>query len=99
MKRTEDIKTNIGLTIYKGDWDGAGWTITGFPKKEVISHDFDSAYDFEDCIKRNVNCNGIDFDSEYCQFFVYYPTKTAAESFIKRLAKYVAKRKELINSL
>lgn len=99
MKRTEDIKTNIGLTIYKGDWDGASWTITGFPKQEMISHDFDSAYDFEDCIKRNVNCNGIDFDSEYCQFFAYAKTKARLVSFAKQIEKHFEKAKKMMEEM
>jgi hypothetical protein len=95
MTAIKDIKTSIGLTIYKGDYEGAQWSITGFPKSEVIGHQFESAYDFQDCIKRNVNCSGIDFDSEYCQFFAYAKTKARLVSFGKQIDKHFAKAKEL----
>ena len=94
-EQIKDIKTNIGLTIYKGDYEGAQWSITGFPKADTIGHQFESSYDFEDCIKRNVNCSGIDFDSEYCQFWAYAKTKARLVSFGKQIDKHFAKAKEL----
>jgi hypothetical protein len=87
--------TAIGLTIYKGDYEGAQWSITGFPKAEVIGHQFESAYDFQDCIKRKVNCSGIEFDSEYCQFFAYAKTRARLESFAKQIAKHFEKAKAM----
>lgn len=95
LMKTKDINTSIGLTIYKGDWDGAEWTITGFPKAEVIGHRYESAYDFEEAIKRNVNCSGINFDSEMCQFFAYAKTKARLVSFAKQIEKHYAKANEL----
>ena len=95
MKNSQDITTNIGLTIYKGRYEGASWSITGFPKKDVIGHDYDSAYDFEDCIKRNININGIEFDSEYCQFWAYAKTKARLVSFAKQIEKHFEKAKKL----
>lgn len=99
MKTTQDIKTAIGLTIYKGDYEGAQWSITGFPKAETIGHQFESAYDFEDCIKRNVNCSGIEFDSEFCQFWAYAKTKARLVSFAKQIEKHFVKAKKIKESL
>jgi len=93
--KTETISTGIGLSIYKGDWDGAQWTLTGFPKKEAIGHDYESAYDFEDCVKRNINCSGIDFDSEFCQFYAYAKTKARLVSFANQIKKHYEKAKQL----
>lgn len=99
MTAIKDIKTNIGLTIYKGDYEGAQWSITGNPKAEVIGHQFDGAYDFEECIKRHVNCSGIEFDSEYCQFWAYAKTKARLVSFGKQIDKYFAKAKKVKDNL
>jgi len=91
----DEIKTNIGLSIYKGDWEGAEWTITGYPNAEAIGHQYQGAYDFEDALKRNINCSGINFDSEYSQFFAYAKTKARLVSFAKQIEKHYAKAKEL----
>jgi hypothetical protein len=99
MKKSEDIKTPIGLTIYKGDWEGAEWTITGFPNKEVIGHSYESAYDFEEAVKKNINCKGISFDSEYCQFFAYAKTKARLISFANQIEKHYTKAKKLVENL
>lgn len=95
MKETQDIVTTFGMTIYKGDYEGAQWSITGFPNPEKIGHHFESAYDFEDCVKRNINCSGIVFDSEFCQFFAYAKTKARLESFDKQIAKHFEKAKAM----
>ena len=94
-----EIKTNIGLTIYKGDWDGAEWTLTGFPNKEVVGHSYNDAYEFEEAIKRNVNCSGINFDSEMCQFFAYAKTKARLVSFAHQIEKHYIKAKELTEKM
>lgn len=95
----ETISTKIGLEIYKGTWDGAEWTLTGYPNKEVIGHNYNSAYDFEDCVKRNINCKGINFDSESCQFFAYAKTKARIVSFAKQIEKHYEKAKKLTEEL
>ena len=99
MKKTEDIKTPIGLDIQKGDWEGAEWTITGYPNGDVIGHNYQSAYDFEEAIKENVNCKGITFDSEYCQFFAYAKTKARLVSFAKQIEKHYTKAKKLTEKM
>ncbi len=91
-----DIKLEIGLTIYKGDYDGAEWTITGNPKQSMTVKQFESAYDFEDFIKEKINCKGIEFDSEYCQFFAYAKTKASAIAFGNRIEKYFEKVRKML---
>ena len=88
---SNDIKLEIGLTIYKGDWEGAQWTICGNPKQSMTIKEFESAYDFEEFIQKHINCNGIEFDSEFCQFFAYAKTKASAIAFGKRIEKYFEK--------
>jgi hypothetical protein len=92
MKTNDFIATEIGLRIYKDD---DGYMITGYPKKEIINHDYDSAYDFEECVQRNVNCKGIEFDSEFCQFWAYAKTKTRIEKFAKDIQAHYEKAKKM----
>jgi hypothetical protein len=91
-----EIKLNVGLIIYKGDWEGAEWTITGNPKKEMTIKEFDSGHDFEDFIQDKINCKGIEFDSEFCQFFAYAKTKQNAVAFGKRIDKYFEKVRKML---
>lgn len=94
-------KTNytseIGLGVWKGDWADAEWTITGNPKQDMTIKQFESAYDFEEYVQKKVDCSGITFDSEYCQFFAYAKTKQRATSFAKAIDKHFAKVRELVN--
>ena len=48
-------KSTMGISVSKGDWEGAEWTITGFPKLSDKLPRFDSAYDFEEVVKEKVN--------------------------------------------
>ena len=93
---TDAYKSPIGVSVYKGDWEDAQWTITGFPRKEFSIVDFQSAYDFEDLVKEKVNCKGITFDSEFCQFFAYAKTKARAVSFAKAIEKHFEKVRDLV---
>jgi hypothetical protein len=88
MATTTTTTSSIGLSLFKGDWDGAEWTICGYPKRGLIPKEFDSAYDFEEFIQTKVNCKGISFDSESCEFFAYAKTKARAEKFLKDVEKY-----------
>lgn len=90
MKTNDFITTEIGLRIYN---DETGYSITGFPKKEVIGHDYESAYDFEECVRRNINCKGIEFDSEFCQFWAYAKTKARIVKFADDIKKHYDKAK------
>jgi len=97
----KDVFTSpIGISVYKGDWEGAEWTVTGFPSKELVKlFDFESAYDFEEYIQKNVKCKSITFDSEYCQFFAYAKTKAGAVAFAKAIEKKFTKVKEEVGRL
>ncbi len=76
------------------------WTVSSDLRGLETFDNCESNYDVVERLKENkVLTKGTDEDSEYSQFFAYFKTKTAAEGFIKRLAQYVEKRKELINSL
>ncbi len=85
--------SDIGLSLYRGfeDEEVISWTITGYPKKSSTGLDFDSAYDFEEYAKKKVKCEGIDFDSESCQFFAYAKTEARGKKFIEDLEKWFKK--------
>ena len=89
-------KSPIGIEVWKGDWEGAEWTVAGNAKKEFTVKEFDSAYDFEDYIKEKVNCKNIVFDSEFCQFYAYAKTKQRAVSFAKAIEKYFEKVRKVV---
>jgi hypothetical protein len=91
-------ESSTGVVVWKGDWEGAEWTITGYPNKEFTVANFDSAYDFEDLVKDKINCNGITFDSESCQFFAYAKTKARAISFTKAIDKHFIKVREMLTA-
>ena len=93
----KDINYPIGLTIFKLDEDREEYTITGSLAKEYQFRDFDGAYDFEEYIRKHIDCSGIDFDSEYCQFFAYAKTLKRAEKFVEDITAWVTKVKELVN--
>ena len=92
-----NFTSEIGLGVWKDDWVGAEWTITGNPKQDMTIKQFESAYDFEEYIQKKVNCSNITFDSEYCQFFAYAKTKQRATSFAKAIDKHFIKVRELAN--
>ena len=58
--------------------------------------EFDSAYDFQDFVKEKINCKGIDFDSEYCEFFAYAKTKARAIKFANDIDGYFAKVRAML---
>ena len=92
----KDINFPVGLTVYKGDWEGSQWTITGNPKQSMTVKQFESAYDFEEFIQQKVACKGIEFDSEFSQFFAYAKTKAGAIAFATRIEKYFEKVRNLL---
>ena len=94
---TQDTYTSpVGISVSKGSWEGAQWTITGYPRKQFTIKEFDSAYDFEEYVKKNINCSNIDFDSESCQFFAYAKTKQRAVGFAKAIDKYFEKVRKIV---
>jgi len=88
---TDAYNTTIGISVSKGDWEGAQWTVAGYPRLSSKLPKFDSAYDFEEVVKEKVNSSGIDFDSEYCMFCAYAKTKQRAIGFAKAIEKYFKK--------
>lgn len=93
----QDINYPIGLTIFKLDEDKEEYTITGNLAKEYRFREFDGAYDLEEYIQKHIDCSGIDFDSEYCQFFAYTKTIERAKQFVDDITAWVTKIKELVN--
>jgi hypothetical protein len=89
-------KSEIGLMVYRGDWTGAQWTITGYPKKEMTIREFDGAYEFEEFIQEKIDCTGIEFDSEYCQFFAYSDTEERAIRFLNDIEAYFKNVRDLL---
>jgi hypothetical protein len=86
---SKDIYTSpLGLSVSKGDWEGAEWTITGYPRKEFTIREFDSAYEFEDFVKEKIASKDIDFDSEFCQFFAYARSEARAVAYVKLIEGY-----------
>ena len=89
--------SSIGISVNKHDWD-KNFTITGNAKREMTVKEFDSAYDFEEFIQSKINCKGINFDSEYCQFFAYAKTKNRALEFVNEIEDYFAKVREMLTA-
>lgn len=90
------LKLALGLEVYKGDWEGAEWTITGNPKRDMTVRGFDSAYEFEEFVQEKVNCKGVSFDSEFCQFFAYAKTKARAIKFANDIDAHFAKVRAML---
>jgi hypothetical protein len=90
-------KSPLGLSVEKYDWD-KNFTITGKLLKSETMKEFDSAYEVEEFIQAKINCKGIDFDSEYCQFFAYAKTEKRAMTFIKEIEDYFSKVKEMLTA-
>ena len=93
MTNTETTK-KVGLVVDKGTWEGAKWTLTGYPNKNTF-RDWDSAYDFEGFVKNVLNISG-DFDSESCQFYVYFDTKQKATAALNKIEKHFKKVGEML---
>ncbi len=90
-------KSPIGLAVEKFDWD-KDFTITGNANKSMTVKEFDSAYDFEEFIQAKIDCKGISFDSEYCQFFAYAKNKNRAMEFIKAIEDYFTTVREMLTA-
>jgi len=96
MSQTFPVR-NLKPSKYEGD---KHWTVTADLRGLESFDNCESNYDVVERLRENkVLTKSADEDSEYCQFFAYFKTKQAAESFIARLEKYVEKRKKLIAQL
>lgn len=80
-------RSPIGLSITKFD-DDKTYTITGSAIQKYTVRPLDSAYEFEDFVKSKIKCKGIEFDSEFCQFFAYAKTEKRAMKFLKDIEEY-----------
>jgi hypothetical protein len=95
MASETELKLELGLEVYRLE-GYKEWTISGNAKKAMTVKEFDSAYDFQDFVKEKINCKGIDFDSEYCEFFAYAKTKARAIKFAKDIDGYFAKVRAML---
>jgi hypothetical protein len=76
------------------------WTVSSDLRGLETFDNCESNYDVIDRLKENkVITKSCEDDSEYCQSWLYFKSKSASDSFIKRLVQYVNKRKQLIQSL
>jgi hypothetical protein len=82
-------KSPSGLEVFQFE-DSNTIHITGNPPTKYTSIQFESAYDFEEYVKDKID-DGIEFDSEYCQFFAYAKTKERAIEFVKNIENYFDK--------
>ena len=92
----QDIVYPFGLTVFQLE-EGSDFTITGYPKKEYRTRDFDGAYDFEEYVRKHVDCKGIEFDSEYSQFFAYAKTQSRAKRFVEEIIAWFETVKKLVD--
>jgi len=95
-KKKEKTKSSIGLSVSKGDWEGAQWTITGNVKKSMTVREFESTYDFEEFVENKIDSEGIEFDSESGQFFAYADTEERAIKFLNDIEAYFKVVRDLL---
>ena len=93
IKMAEIYTSPIGMKVYDDD---DYFTITGNPKQSMTIKEFESAYDFEEFIQEKINCKGIEFDSEFCQFFAYAKTKQSAINFVNQIEKHFEKVRKML---
>ena len=86
-------KYPFGFIVYKSDVD---YTITGNLAKEYCFRDFNGNYEVEEYFQNHVDCEGIDFDSEYCQFFAYSKTEERAVKFCDEIQALFDNIKKLV---
>ena len=95
MASKTELKLELGLEVYRLD-GYSQWTISGNAKSAMTVKEFESAYDFEDFVKEKINCKGIEFDSEFCEFFAYATTKARAVKFANDIDAYFAKVRAML---
>lgn len=84
----------FSITRFEGDKD---YTITGSIKREYRFKDFNGNYDVEEYLQKHIDCEGIDFDSEFSQFFAYAKTEERAVKFCEDILAWFNHIKELID--
>lgn len=73
------------------------YTITGNITREYCFKEYSSNYDVEKHLQKHVNCKGIEFDSEYSQFFAYAKTEKRAVRFCDDIQSFFDKIKKLVD--
>lgn len=86
---------SFGFTINKFEGDET-FTITGSLLKEYRFREFDGNYDVEEYLQKHIDCEGVEFDSEYCQFFAYTSTEERAVRFCDEVQAFLDKVKNLV---
>lgn len=89
----KDYPFGFQINRYEGD---RGYTITGNLTREYCFKKYSSNYDVEEHIEEHINCEGIDFDSEYSQFFAYAKTEERAIQFCEDIQAWFNNIKKLI---
>ena len=85
----------FGFEVNKFEGD-RNYTITGNLTREYCFKEYIGNYDVEKHIQGHVNCEGIDFDSEYSQFFAYAKTEERAIQFCEDIQAWFNNIKELV---
>lgn len=97
MTKTVFEKTYpFGFTVYKYE-DDKDYTITGNLTREYCFKEYSSNYDVEEHLQKHIDCEGIDFDSEFSQFFAYAKTEERATRFCEEIKTFFDKIKELVD--
>lgn len=86
----------FGFEINKYEGDKT-YTITGNLKREYCYKKYQSNYDVEEHLQDHIDCKGIEFDSEFCQFFAYAKTEKRAVRFCDDIQAFFNKIKELVD--
>jgi hypothetical protein len=79
----------IGLEVYQFD-DSDTICISGNVPQKYTVVEFDSAYDFEEYVRDYVDSDGIEYDSEYSQFFAYAKTPERAIKYVNDIENWFA---------
>jgi hypothetical protein len=90
----KDYPFGFSITKFKGDKD---YTITGNLSKGYRFREFDGNYDVEKYLQKHIDCEGIEFDSEYCQFFAYAKTEKRAVRFCDEIQHLFDRIEKLIS--
>lgn len=93
-KRIKIKEYAVGLTIYQNEHD---YYITGYPNQMFTVRQWDSAYDFENFVKKHFDYTDIQFDSETCQFFAYAHTEKQAILLCDNIEEHFTKVREMLN--
>lgn len=90
-------KTIFNLSIHPAGPNDANLMLTGFPSADEVGHRYEDAYEFEYAIKKHISWVNTDpkvqFDSEFCQFFVYVDDRETMDRLIADIQAHYATAK------